>query len=59
MEKLKIKNDNKSTDTITRTIRISGVTFDKINDLAEKNDISFNSVVNQIIEYGLRNLDDE
>ena len=59
MEKLKIKKDNKSNDTITRTIRISGNTFDKINDLAEKNDISFNSVVNQIIEYGLRNLDDE
>ena len=59
MEKLKIKKDNKSNDTITRTIRISGSTFDKINDLAEKNDISFNSVVNQIIEYGLRNLDDE
>ena len=59
MEKLKIKKDNKSNDTITRTIRISGSTFDKINDLAEKNDISFNSVVNQIIEYGLRNLDDK
>ena len=59
MEKLKIKKDNKSNDTITRTIRISGSTFDKINDLAEKNDISFNSVVYQIIEYGLRNLDDK
>ena len=59
MEKLKINNDNKGNDTITRTIRLSGATFDKINDLAEKNNISFNSVVNQIIEYGLNNLADE
>lgn len=59
MAKLKINKDNKGNDTITRTIRISGTTFDKITELAEKNDISFNSVVNQIIEYGLNNLDDE
>lgn len=59
MEKLTINNDNKGNDTITRTIRISGTTFDKITELAEKNNISFNSVVNQIIEYGLNNLDDE
>lgn len=59
MEKLKINKDNKGNDTITRTIRMSGTTFDKIEKLAEKNDISFNSVVNQIIEYGLNNLDEE
>ena len=56
MEKLKIENVKKSHDTITRTIRISGKTFDKINELAEKNDLSFNNVINQIIEYGLENL---
>lgn len=59
MEKLKINGDNKGNDTITRTIRMSGATFDKITELAEKNGISFNSVINQIIEYGLNNLDDE
>ena len=58
MKKLIIENSKKSNDTITRTIRISGKTFDKINDLAEKNDLSFNSVINQIIEYGLENLDE-
>ena len=58
MKKLRIENSKKSNDTITRTIRISGKTFDKINDLAEKNDLSFNSVINQIIEYGLENLDE-
>lgn len=55
-EKLKIENVKKSNDTITRTIRISEKTFDKINELAEKNDLSFNNVINQIIEYGLENL---
>lgn len=58
MKKLKIENNSKTNDTITRTIRISGDTFDKITELAEKNDLSFNSVINQIIEYGLANLED-
>jgi len=58
MNKLKIENNSKSNDTITRTIRISGNTFDKITELAEKNNLSFNSVINQIIEYGLKNLED-
>ena len=58
MKKLKIENAKKSNDTITRTIRISGKTFDKINELAEKNELSFNSVINQIIEYGLENLEE-
>lgn len=59
MEKLTIKKDQKNNDTVTRTIRISGTTFDKINELAEKNEISFNSVINQIIEFGLNNLEEE
>lgn len=58
MKKLKIKNDIKRKDTITRTIRVSGATFDKITALAEKNKISFNSVVNQILEYGLENIEE-
>lgn len=37
-------------DTITHTIRFSGETYDKICALAEENDISFNAVVNQIVE---------
>jgi hypothetical protein len=59
MEKLKISNVQKGNDTITRTIRISGSTFDKIMELADKNNISFNNVINQIIEYGISNLDDK
>mgnify|MGYP002533331785 CR=1 FL=1 len=59
MDKLKITKNQKQNDTITRTIRMSGDTFDKVNNIAEKNGISFNSVINQIIEYGLNNLDEE
>lgn len=59
MEKLKILKSSKNTDTITRTIRMSGTTFDKVMELAEKNGVSFNNVVNQIIEYGLANIADE
>ena len=59
MEKLKILSSSKNTDTITRTIRMSGKTFDKVMELAEKNGVSFNNVVNQIIEYGLANLEEE
>lgn len=58
MKKLKIESNSKTNDTITRTIRISGDTFDKITELAEKNNLSFNSVINQIIEYGLSNLEE-
>lgn len=58
MKKFQIKKVSKNNDTITRTIRINGATFDKINELAEKNGLSFNNVINQIIEYGLNNLED-
>lgn len=58
MEKLQIKSLKKGTDTITRTIRINGKAFDKITEIAEKNNISFNNVINQIIEYGLNNIEE-
>lgn len=57
MGKLKIIAEIKTKDSITRTIRMSGTTFDRISELAEKNKISFNNVVNQILEYGLENID--
>lgn len=57
MEKLKIKKPQKSSDTVTRTIRMNVKTFDKISELAEKNALSFNNVINQIIEYRLKNLE--
>ncbi len=59
MGKLKIVVRNKTKDSITRTIRISVENFDKISEIAEKKGISFNNVVNQVINYGLENLDED
>lgn len=58
MGKLIIENGNKKKDTLTRTVRLSGETYDKISKLAEKNNITFNNVVNQLIEYALKNVED-
>lgn len=57
MGKLKISKIVKTSDSITRTIRISGENFDKISSIAEENNLSFNNVINQIIEYGLANIE--
>ena len=57
MNKLEIINNNKRNDTVTRTIRISKKVFDKINSIAEEENISFNNVINQIIMYGIDNLE--
>ncbi len=40
-------------DSVAQTIRFSGKTYDNIYKIAEENEISFNSVVNQILEYFL------
>lgn len=37
-------------ESLTRTIRFSGEVYDKICEIAEVNEISFNSVVNQILK---------
>lgn len=59
MEKLKIEKSAKANDSVTRTIRISGSTFDKISELAAEHEISFNCVINQIIEFGMKHLDEK
>ena len=58
MGKLKKKKKKKGKDTIARTIRMSGVTFDKITLIAEEKGISFNNLANQLLEYGLDNIDE-
>ncbi len=58
MGKLKIVVNKKGKDTIARTIRMSGVTFDKITLIAEEKGISFNNLANQLLEYGLENIDE-
>ena len=56
MDNLKIEKSSKASNSVTRTIRISGKNFDTISELAKKHDLSFNAVVNQIIDYGLKHL---
>ncbi len=56
MGKLKIVGKVTTKDSITRTVRMSGECYDKIALIAEKENISFNNVVNQLIEYGLKNI---
>ena len=58
MGKLKIVVNKKGKDTIARTIRMCGVTFDKITLIAEEKGISFNNLANQLLEYGLDNIDE-
>lgn len=58
MEFLKISGRCPRKDSITRTIRLSGKSFDKISQIAEEHEISFNNVINQIIEYGLEHMDE-
>ncbi|MCI8353068.1 MAG: hypothetical protein HFJ58_05765 [Clostridia bacterium] len=57
MDKLKIVGKSSTKDSITRTIRMSGDSYDKISNIAEKENISFNNVVNQLLEFGLNNIE--
>ena len=59
MDDLKIEKSAKANDSVTRTIRMSGKNFDTITELAEKNEISFNCVVNQIIDFGLKHISEK
>lgn len=58
MSKLVIKPKTDKMKSINRTIRIKPECFDKLMELAEKNNISFNKVVTQCIDYALENLDE-
>ena len=57
MAKLKIISNNKGRDTLSRTIRMSGKTYDEVVAIAEETHLSFNNIVNQMIEYALKNID--
>lgn len=58
MEKFKIPTikDEKS---ILKTIRIRISTYQKIEDLSNRNNISMNRLINECIEYALNNLEEE
>lgn len=56
MNKLKIPENNSGE---TKTLRIPSDIVEKIQCLANSKNISFNRVVNEILKFGLENLDDE
>ncbi len=59
MEKFVINKESEKIASINRTIRIKPEHFDKLMELSEKHKLSFNKIVNQCIEYALKNLDEE
>lgn len=59
MKKFKINKDEVKISSINRTIRIKPESFEKLMDLSEKNNISFNKVINQCIEFALNNLEED
>lgn len=59
MDKFIIKKENEKIASINRTIRMKPELFEKLTELSESNDISFNKLVNQCIAYALEHLDEE
>ena len=57
MAKFKIPNIDEK--TVLKTIRIKSSTLQKIEELAQKNNISINKLLNECIEFALNNLDTE
>jgi len=56
MAKFKIDKDKIKIRTINRTIRIKEDVYNKLMELSEGNDVSFNKVVNECIEYALNHM---
>lgn len=46
-------------NTITKTIRIKKVTAEKLEDLAYKNNITINRLINECIDYALQNMEED
>ncbi len=57
MEMFKIENELKSAN-IARTVRFTEPLFEKLNDLAQEHNISFNLLVLQCCKYALENMDE-
>lgn len=58
-EGFRIDTTPQKSSAINRTVRIQGSTYDKLVELAEKYNLSFNKIVNQCLEYALRELKED
>lgn len=56
MKMFKIDNELKSAN-IARTVRFTEPLFEKLNDAAQKNNISFNLLVLQCCKYAIENME--
>jgi len=56
MDKFKINLEESKISSINRTIRMKPEHFDIIMALSEETGVSFNKIVNQCIEYALKNM---
>ena len=59
MEKFKVNTDIDKIQSINRTIRIKAEYFEKLTLLSEETGVSFNKIINQCIEYALKNIEEE
>lgn len=58
MKKFVIPNIEEE-NTITKTIRIKRNTANKLENLAIKNNLTFNRLVNECIDYALQNMEED
>jgi len=58
MKMFKVDNELKSAN-IPRTIRFTEQLFEKLNETASKNNVSFNLLVLQCCKYALDNIEEE
>lgn len=54
----KVNNDLRNAN-VARTIRFTESMFNQLNEIAEKNDISFNLLVLQCCKYAIENMEDD
>jgi len=56
MEKFEISKEESKQKTVNRTVRLKGETYDKLFELSEETGVSFNKIVNQALEYALKQM---
>ncbi len=59
MDIFKIPAKGKDRDSISRTIRFRGETYDKLMDIAASKKISFNFLVNEALIFALNHLEED
>lgn len=56
MKPFQIQKEEDKISSVNRTIRMKPEVFETLTRLSEENDVSFNKLVNQCIEYALANM---